>query len=481
MRNRFIEAVDIVTGGKLSSYFREAASRDDGEPVSDRGKYRKLSSSQRDLTPLEYTKVQEMSFYLFQRNPIAHRMIEIIRDFCVGDDLRVSIKIMKRTEDGNLDTERPDGQEIWDDFYSDPYNRLNTEFGEFVTDYFLNGELVCPTFVNLVNGSVRLGYIDPLNVAEVVCEPMNIREVVSLTCVQANSTEKLPLQVVRVDSDVKSKTFGKLIGECLYFRSGKVVNQKRGTPLLAELIDWLDALDQFLFDSLEGFVLRNAFMWDITMEGADEKELQKKSIAPPKPGSTKLHNEKVKWEVLSPDLKSQDVAEAMRLVKNFILAGKGYPEHWFADGGNTNLATAEAMSIPVMKMLKAKQSEVKNIIRFMAQYVLDSSKLVTLGKDEYFQIDVSAFDFERKDAAVIGSAFVQLVTAAIAATDKGWMSQESAKKLVDGMLQKLGIEVDPTETVEQIAENAAKKKLKDDEDEAIATYEEVPPMGGGAE
>ena len=475
MRNRLIEAVDIVTGGKLSAYFREAAS-DDGEPVSDRGKYRKLTSSQRDLAPLEYAKIQEMAFYLWQRNPLAHRIIEIAKDFCAGEELSVSVKIMKRQPSGDIDTKKPDAQKVWDDFYADPYNRLNTEFGEFVTDFFLNGELICPTFINKASGSVRLGYIDPMNVREVICDPMNVREVKTLLFSKDNSIDKVPLAVIRMESDVKEPAYGKLSGECFYFRSGKVVNQKRGAPMLAELVDWIDALDQFLFDSLEGFVLRNAFMWDVTMEGADEKDLLKKAIAPPKPGSTKLHNEKVKWEVLAPDLKSQDVAEAMRLVKNFILAGKGYPEHWFADGGNTNLATADAMSIPVMKMLKAKQAEVKNIIRFMAQYVLDQTKLVTLAEGEYYKIEVSAFDFERKDASVISNAFVQLVTAAISATDKGWMSEQNAKKLVDGMLQKLGIEVDPTETVEQIALARDKKNLLKDADDAAGLYDDVPPM-----
>ena len=431
------------------------------EPAADAGKFRRLTGGRRDLAPLKYRQLVEMSFYLWQRNPFARRIIEIMKDFCVGDEISVNVRIMRSMPDGTSeDTKKLDAQDVWDDFAEDPQNKFMEEMDDVVTDLFVNGELAILTAVNPQSGSVIIGYADPLNIVEVVHDPLNVRDVKQVIFTPLGSTEQVPKTVARIDMVPTSPTYGKLVGELLFFRMNKLVNQTRGFPLLAELTDWLDALDQFLFDALEGFVLRNNFCYDVTMTGADEKTMKGKTLSPPKSGSVKIHNEMVKWDVITPDLKSIDVSEAMRLVKNFILGGKGYPEYWFAEGGRTNLATAEAMGIPTMRMLKSKQRTIKSLIKMVAQYVVDQSKLFKLQSGEFIDIQVTAFDFERKDASVIATAFAQSMTGLVVAAGKNWVSDENAKKVVDGLLQRLGIEVDVNETTEQIAQ--AKKDANPD-------------------
>ena len=456
LKSELIKAVDAISGGAFSSQFREAASSaDDHEPKGDLGKYRRLSSMQRDLSPMQFAKAQQLAFYLWQRNPLAQRIIQILKDFCVGDDFSVNVKIMQRIKDKpDVDTKREDGQKIWDDFFNDPINRLNEDLETYIQDLFLNGELVVPASVNNISGAVRLGYIDPTNISKVITNPKNMREVTALELRQPDSAETTSMKVIQPDIENKNAdTYLKLSGEVLYFRLNKVMNQSRGHSELLQVLDWIDGLDQFLFNNLEGGTLRNAFFYWLKMTGKTQVEIDKMTVAPPHPGTVRITNEKADWEVITPDLKAADNAETTRLFKNFILAGKGYPEHWFADGGQTNLATAGEMGIPTMRMLKAKQNTVKNIIKFIAQFVVDQAliyKSLKLEKDEYVKIDITAYDFERKDAAVLAAGFVQTVTALSVARSKGWVSDESAKKVVDGMLKKHGIEIDQSETIESI-------------------------------
>lgn len=441
---------------------------DSSEPIADQNQFRRLTgNSFRDLMPLEFSKAAQMAFFLWQRNPLARRMIQILKDFCVGDELQVEVTIKKRSARPGVpdaNTERTEGQDAWREFKDDPVNNWDNDISRLIESLLVNGELPLPAEVNDLNGHVRFGYIDPRLIKEVVMLPTNARQPDKILFTPHNSTETITKKVIRQDIDPKSPTFERLTGEVFYFRTNYLIGQTRGHSELIELLDWLDGLDQFLFNSMEGNALRNAFVWDVTLSGADQTTVDNFVAYPPRSGSVKVHNDKVVWDVLTPDLKASDQSEATRLYKNFILAGKGYPEYWFADGGQTNLATAEVMTVPTMRMLQAKQKEVRDIIKFIVQFVLDQAiikKSLTMSKDEYFDIQVNAFDFERKDAAEVAQAFVSAITGLVTAVQSNLVRKDDAVKVIAGYLQRMGYETDETLTAEQIAQQNGEIEAND--------------------
>lgn len=411
---------------------------------------------------MPYEQARRMAFYQWQRYPLSKRFIEILMDFCTGEDLKVKAKIKQRTDTGTADTDRTEAQDIWDEFWCNPVNDMDGEFDTMVQDLLLNGEQVFPVFGNPVSGEVIIGYMDPSYIVDVKTLPTNQRVVDALTMRPPGDSTDRDFKVIRYDLDPKSENYKKLAGEVFYFRVNYAMSQKRGYPEATEYLDWMDAFEQFLFGVLKGFDARNAFFHDVTVEGANENKLKDMEMAPPGMGEVKLHNEKITWEVKAPDLKSVDASEATRLIKNFITGTKGFPEHFFGDGSQTNLATAQVMAVPTVKMIKRKQKAIRRILRSISAYVFqcaqDAGKL-KIAENEFIDVEVSMFDIERKDAAVIGSAFVQLTTALSVAASKGWLADETAKKIVDGIIALLGVEVDPSETVEMIKEkNAAQSE-----------------------
>jgi hypothetical protein len=461
---RLVQAFDALTGGKISQHYLKAAVGLEGTDQADEGKYRRFNQKNvRDLMPMQFNEIQKKSFYQWQRYPLAARMIEILTDFCVGEDLNVKVRIMQRTEDEDTDTQKKDGQQVWDDFYEDPINRLDEDFATIVQDLRINGELVLPAFVNPTNGKVRLGYMDPAFIKEVRKVPMNAREIDVLVLVPPEDTKEVPLKVIRYDDNANSPTYGKLAGETFFFRINYVTTQTRGHGELTQHLDWIDAFEQFLFGVLDGFDARNTFFYDLMMEGVEQTKIDNMVIPRPVTGEVKVHNEKATWEVKSPDLKAVDASEAVRLIRNFIVGTKGFPDHWFGEGSDVNLATAQVMSAPTIRMIKRKQESIKRMLKKIAAYVLQCAvdkQAITLEDGEYFDVEVSMFDIERKDSAVIGAAFVQIVTALKVATQSGWVTDENAKKIIDGILGMLGVEVDPNEDVEDIK---AKNKTVEDE------------------
>ena len=444
-----------------------------GTDQADEDKYRRFTQKNiRDLSPMQFKTIQEMSFYQWQRFPLAHRMIEIITDFCIGDDFGVKVRIKKRVKDKeDEDTGRRDGQQVWDDFFFDPVNHLDEDMHTITQDGFLNGELVLPAFVNDMDGTVLLGYMDPAFIKEVVIVPGNAREIDELVMVPPNETEQKKLKVIRYDQNPKSESYRKLVGEAFFFRLNYVMTQTRGHGDLTQQLDWLDAFEQFLFGVLDGFDARNAFFYDVTLEGATEQMLKKTQISRPKQGEVVTHNEKAKYEVKSPSLNSVDASEATRLIRNFIIGTKGWPDHFFGEGSDVNLATAQVMSAPTIRMVKRKQNKWKKFIKKIALFVLQQrvdKKKITLAADEYFDIEVSMFNIDQKDSAVIGSAFVQLVTALRVAAQSHWITDETAQKVVNGILGMLGIEP----TLETPAEIKEQKKQREDEE----PFEDISPI-----
>jgi len=466
--------VKLNTAVQLREHYVAAATAYDDDPRA--SEYRRLTSQKRDLPPLQYDRALQLSFSVFQRNPLASRIIQTLVDFCFGDEFNVKIRKMTKSDEGDKDMQDPEPQRIWDKFYGDPMNNLEYDLKLFGQDFLINGELLIPPFVSTENGSVTLGYFDPLNVDQVVVNPKNIREVQKVMMRVGETGEKIPYTVVHHDNDIGSPSFGHMVGELFYWRLNHVTNQTRGQGHLVKLLDWLDSLDQFFFDALEGFRQRNAFMWDVTMQGATEQEIKEaqKNLRPPRPGTARAHNDKVTWSILTPDLKAIDIKTALLAVEGFIVGADAFPLHCFGSGEDANRATSEAMATPTMRMLKAVQRSMKRVVKEMAQYVIDQAVIagmLTVKEDEYIDCQVNMFDFERRDSAVIGVGMVQVVNALTIAKDQGWLGDDTAKRICDGFVGRLGVETDPNETVEQI-------KAKNQQQKDEGAYDGTDPFPG---
>lgn len=451
--------LDGWTNGAVKSTFVEAATVYDDDPRAD--EYRRLSGGKRDLLPIQFKRGQEMAFYLWQRNPLARRMIEILVDFCTGDDYAVKVKIKTRSKAGEIsDTGSLEAQAIWDDFSEDAVNDLEEGMPEFTQDLLINGELAMPTIVNPIDGAVRLGYIDPGNITEVKLSPLNVRQPVMVKARGVDSTDEIPFDVCRVDLDPTSPTYDKMVGSLLYFRINHVVNQTRGHSELLELVDWLDALDQFLFDSLDGFRLRNSFFYDLELQGLTQEQIEAeaKKIVVPSNGSIRVHNEKAKYAVQTPDLKAVEVERALVSFQTFVVGSKGFPAMWFGSGAETNKATAGEMSIPTMKMIRGVQRTIRSVVKSMARYVTDQALIagkLNLKEEEYIDVEVTMFDPEKKDTEQVAAGMTQLVQALVVAVEQGWADPDTAKKIVDGIITRMGVEVDTDKSVQDLLDEKA--------------------------
>ncbi len=417
-----------------------------GSPSDMDGGFRRISqpsSPWRDLLPPMQWNMQRVSYYLYVTNPLARRIVELTKDFVVGEGVRVRAA-------------NPAVQRVLDDFWNDPANNMDLNLESFVREMSIFGEQLWYCATNPINGKVRLGYIDPYWIDAVeyaTLDGLPGRAVAMPVTVQLKTdpseTQPRRLSVVHLDEDPGSPAYGQFVGECFYWTINKARAAHRGLSDLFALADWLDGYDQMLFALMNQMDSLSRFIWDVTLSGMTGEQIQqwlKDNGTPPRPNSIRAHNEKVTWQSVAPPMQAADRSEGVRLIKNMNLGGAGFPEHWFADGASTNRATALVQGEPTLKMLTARQRLVRSMLEHLLRYVIDqrvAAGVLAPQTDKSFQVvvpELSVGDQEKSAAALKSAADALAGFQSAGAVDTGTMAQ-----VLVAMLSQLGIEADPFE------------------------------------
>lgn len=457
LRERIISVFGGVTQAVANKRSKEAYSSgyDDGgedEPASGTTKiygYRKLGGGQRDFTAVDYASALDVVWNVYQSNPIARRLLQIRRDYILGRG------VQPRADDEDL-------QEIIDAFWVG--NKLDRRSKEFTFQLFLFGVQCFPVFVRESDGRVKLGYIDPSEIEDVVSDPENSMEMQAVV-VQAQETlgerpwlETQSKRVYRIiqqgadsshavsidegghlETEDRSQYMGKWLmasqailedwevhmlktfglkeysGSCFYEKVNAVSNQPRGYSDLLSLTDWLDQHDTTLFDLADREGMAGYFSWDVKMDGADKTAIDARVAEiirrPPKKGSVNVHNEKETWMFNYPDLKSAGSIETASALLNMILGGGGVPRHWYGSGDETNRATAQAQGGPTWRSLEHDQDLVQDLFIWMLEFARDQAELA--GAWSPSEIDMDTLG----DVEVIDPYFVDIIMPEMVARD----------------------------------------------------------------
>lgn len=413
----------------------------------DDDQWRKLTGeSKRDLSPLTQSRMQELALYVWETNVLANRLIELPLAYCLAEGVKLT------AADENV-------QEWIDAFWDDPINCLDLKLVKKVRELALFGEQCYPTFVNEMNGHVRLGYLDPGLIETIITDPDNGEQKIGVVTVRDTKGRQRRYRIIvngpeealftertrRIRNTLQD-------GECFYFAVNDLSNGRRGRSDLLAAIDWLDAYDQFLFGEIERSSFMRAFIWDVTMKGATQAEVdaRAKKISPPRANSVRVHNDAEEWNVESPDLKAQDASENAKLFRNHLLGGATIPEHWFGGASDVNRATGESMGEPTFKIFSMRQRFIGHILEEMGRYQIRQRELAHGAgepdlNDPLFKLNAQFPEMVARDTTKYASALAQVTMAVSQATDRGFVSEELAVKVIESVAGRLGVEFDAVE------------------------------------
>lgn len=420
---------------------------------SDDHLYRRLTgggsnrSLRRELNPVTQQRALEISWYLWEHNPLAKRLITFMTDLILGEGVQVE------AQDERI-------QEVVNAVWNHRINQLATRVREFHNSLALAGELILPFAVNPVTGIPTIGFIDSAQVKDILPQADNvlIPEFVWLKP-DTPGGEGRKLKVVN-----ENPITGLLEGEVFLLAVNKLPNSLRGRPDLLPLADWLDLYDTYLFAEVERLQLLSAFVWDLQVEGADPKALQealKRLPSNPKAGTVYAHNEKEKLDARTPELKAADRSEAGRMLRLHIAGTYGFPLTWLGETDSNN-ATMQGQNDVMVKTPTARQREFRGFLEQIVRFSIQSAvgKNSTLFRDAADSFKIVMPEISAKDISRVGQVLSAVTTAMQTAIDAKIGSRALGQRVVLATLKHLGVEenlADIQAEIEQDAEEAEEK------------------------
>lgn len=422
---------------------------------ADEHEWRLLSGDEkRDLLPVTQDRMQRMAHYLWESNLLANRLIELPLAYLLAKG--VSLRIDDEAAQTALDAHWRDGINAWD-----------IKLVKKLRELAMFGEQVWPAFTGQ-NGFVRLGYLDPSRIATVVPDPDNIEQPIGIVSKSDKHGRVLRYQViVNAPEDVFTKRTQEIrktfdSGIAFFFKVNDLCTSTRGRSDILAQADWLDAYDQFLFGELDRAGFLRAFIWDVTLKGATPEEVNKraKEVAPPKPGSVRVHNDGEEWHAETPNLQASDSSTAARMFRNHVLGGATIPPTWFADGEDANRANSQSMAEPTEKMIEMRKRYVGYMLIQVGTYVL-RAKWNALDRElsdaEHKILNTLAVDWPEmttKDTTKYAAALQQCCAAAVALINSRLITRATAARLIAAIAAQLGVVFDVEAELEAVEEEA---------------------------
>jgi len=380
-----------------------------------------------DLSSWTQERQIKEALELYKKNPLAHRIIELTVSFVIGHGIRI-------------DAEEPAVKEALLEHWHHPSNDWPRKLPQRIKDLCLYGELLLTA--KEMPGEVLIGTIHPSFIKEIKLDPIDQEEIqkiifsASINPPTMKPTIPLEWDVVRWEP-----WEGKYTGELFYFKINSVTGAARGFSDLLPLLFWLNSVDDVMYQQMLRLFAMTSWFWDITLPGASEAEVNRFTsegkAQPPSPGGSWVHSDGVEIKPLNPKLAGEDTSELIKIFRQYLLAGAGYPEHFFAEPAARGVA--EAMHEPTYRFLVRRQMEVKQMLELIFQFVLEKKGFPReMRKFDIFLPGISKRDLQRS-----GGALLRATQALRIAAEHGWISQEKAIEIFAALLDQLNLGVTP--------------------------------------
>jgi len=415
----------------------------------------------RDLTPMSQDRMQRLAEYLWQSNLLANRLIEIPLAYLLAEGVR-------------LECGDEDHQAVLDTWWNDPINDWDEKLYPRARSLGLHGELCFTVHVNEISGFVRLGYLAPQRIGQVVTDPDNPEQPIGVITKRDAKGRYERYRVVVLGEDEQLFTrrtveirAGFADGEVFLFQVNLLSGGSRGRSDLLAQMDWIDAYDEFLFGELDRARYLRAFVWDLNVKNATPEAIieRSKTFHPPAPNSVYVHNDGEELAAKAPELQATDSSEAARLFRNHVLAGATVPEHWFGGGGDVNRAAAAEMGDPTFKLFTARQTVLKHMLEKLGRYVLmkQPDAKPDWGKPEW-KVTARFPELVSADVTKFASAMREVTSAALMLVDRGLLSEERALSLVADIASRFGQDIDAKAELEAARKERAEREADDPAD-----------------
>ena len=386
---------------------REAAAAD-----ADDALYRSLNvGGIRDVPFTNHLKNIEDSILAYRTNPMAYRIVELITSYILGGGTTLEAE----------GKEVQDWLKLW---WNHRQNRLEIRQFEIMNELTMTGELFITYHTNPADGTTYVRIV-PASLIDNIETDANDRER-ELRFHEA-STNQVVDGITKIGETDSTHGRWWTAEEMSHFTINRVTGAVRGQGDLVPALPWLSRYKEWLDNRALVNRFKSAFVWDVTLEGADHEAILKRRAelsAAPSQGSVLIHNERETWNAIQPNIAADDAERDGHALRLMIASGVGVPLHFLSEGSETNVATAREQSRPTLRQLGRRQLHVGEIFEAIANQALLRSDKFGAGPWNVTAVfeDLSRRDtLESANATRVGALGLEI------AVERKWINDVEAR------------------------------------------------------
>jgi hypothetical protein len=369
----------------------------------DRG-WRALAGSTREPPTWARRRLLDEAVAAWRSNPYGHSIVELLNDMTLGGGVEVT-------------SPDPGTAAFVRRFWHDPANRVPLEQFTWATELTLTGDLFLTYHTNRVDGMTYVRCLPSWLVDEIETDPQDV------------------LRELRYHQCAPSERWWSS-EDCHHWSVNRLAGTSWGQGDLVVLLPWLNKYRGWLSDRINSAMLKNAFVYDVELRGADAAAVQARMADladPPRPGSVIVHSDAESWKAVSSNIAAGDAAADGRAVRKAIGVGARLPMHLLSEAEDANRATAQEQKEPTLRHWRRRQLLLGAIFTQVCRTALARSG--QFASDQIGELVPLFPDLDRADNVEAARAAQSLTAALATATDRGWITGEEARRL---LLESLG-------------------------------------------
>lgn len=366
--------------------------------VDDRPGWQALTSRAHDRDAAEVQAQYTDALSAWRKNPIAWRIIALTADYVVGKAFAIHSPF-------------PALDDFIRRFWAHPKNRMDLRLAGMCEELARSGDLFVLLFRSPLDGMSYIRFITKDCIQRIETLENDWETELAYYETRPGMLEPRRWPGPQDPAAESSPAI------CLHYAVNRPIGALMGESDLATMIPWLLRYSRMLEDRVRLHWAARAFLYLVTVPSTKVESKSAQYSTPPESGSIIVKDESERWETVTPSLRGADAGHDMKAVRNMIDAGSGYPPHWRGEGGDVNLATAEAMQGPPERHLARRQQYFAYILQDILYHAYQRAAAIDqvppLPDDhDYAQLfTLAAPDVSLRDNTSLAQASLQMAQA----------------------------------------------------------------------
>jgi hypothetical protein len=352
----------------------------------------------------------------WRTNPLAFRVVSLTTDYVVGAGIQVTSPVAYVDRFIN---------ELW----SHRLNKLDLRLYTWCDELTRAGDLFIVLYTNPADGMSYLRAINAVKIDRIETDPNDLER-------------ELRYHELREDDPIQGKWWpgwesvkdDPTQPAILHYAINRPVGCIRGQSDLAPLLPWLRRYREWLEDRVRVNRYKNAFLWQVKLDGAGPGDIESKQAQyaqPPSPGSVIVTDETELWTPVQPHIQAEDVRDDGKALRLMIAAGAGIPLHYLGEGESATRSTAQEMAGPTVRHYEHRQ-------KFFCDLVLDvvekaAYRARAAGRMHHprggLQLTTTVSDLREEDSLKVARAASTIVSYLVELKRLGWITDRKAMEL----------------------------------------------------